>query len=165
MVRRARGDGRGSHTVTRPGRFTRRALLWWALWLLWCGMIFFVSADPVFTGESTGEAIQQVAPAPLAERPQLVDALNVVIRKSGHFLGFAILGALSWAALAHFPRPRRLGLWAWAVATLYAASDEWHQSLVPGRTGAFRDVVLDSVGAAVAILCVTLVFRRANRIE
>jgi len=128
-------------------------------------VIFFVSADPVFTGESTGEVIQQVAPAPVAGEPHLVNALNVLVRKSGHFLGFAVLGALSWAALAHFPQPRRLGFWAWALATLYAASDEWHQSLVPGRTGSLRDVVLDSVGAAAAILLVTLVFRRANRIE
>lgn len=141
----------------------RKTLLWWGLWLAWCGLIYLITADPVFTGESTSEAIQQVAPAPVASRPQVVDVLNVVMRKSGHFLGFAVLGALSWMALREWPQPRRLALWAWGLAALYAASDEWHQSMVPGRTSAVRDVLLDSVGAAAGILLLRRMLRPKRR--
>ena len=32
------------------------------------------------------------------------------------------------------------------VAFLYAISDEWHQSFVPGRDSSFKDILLDSLG-------------------
>ena len=31
---------------------------------------------------------------------------------------------------------------------LYAATDEFHQLFVPGRSGEFKDVMIDTVGAA-----------------
>ena len=40
---------------------------------------------------------------------------------------------------------------AWLVATLYGATDEWHQMSVPGRTPELRDLVNDAVGALVAV--------------
>jgi hypothetical protein len=41
---------------------------------------------------------------------------------------------------------------AFVFAVLFAASDEWHQTFVPGRDGCVRDVFIDSGGAAVAAL-------------
>ena len=43
---------------------------------------------------------------------------------------------------------------AWLVATFYGASDEFHQSFVVGRTADLRDLVADSVGAALALCAV-----------
>ena len=36
--------------------------------------------------------------------------------------------------------------WVFVVATLYAATDEFHQSFVPGRTASFFDLGMDSIG-------------------
>lgn len=62
----------------------------------------------------------------------------------GHLLGYALLGAAWWYALRH-PLPA----WGWSV--LYAFSDEWHQSFVPGRTADWRDILVDAFGAALAV--------------
>jgi VanZ family protein len=43
-------------------------------------------------------------------------------------------------------RPTRAWLLAMLIATLYACSDEWHQTFVPGREGTVHEVVIDSVG-------------------
>lgn len=73
--------------------------------------------------------------------------------KSGHGLGYAILGAVLLRALAR-GRLRNVtwGLLAATVllATLYGVSDEFHQSFVPGRTPDAHDVMADAIGAALA---------------
>lgn len=37
------------------------------------------------------------------------------------------------------------------ISFLYAVSDEYHQSFVPGRGPAFRDVLIDTIGASFAL--------------
>jgi VanZ like protein len=74
--------------------------------------------------------------------------------KSGHGIGYAILGAVLLRALAG---GRLKGItWGRAgtallLAILYGASDEFHQSFVPGRTPDGLDVLADSIGAAIAV--------------
>jgi hypothetical protein len=74
--------------------------------------------------------------------------------KSGHAVGYGILGAVLLRALAG---GRLTGVtWiraavAVALATLYGVSDEFHQAFVPGRTPDRFDVLADAVGAAFAI--------------
>ncbi|MBI5304648.1 MAG: VanZ family protein [Chloroflexi bacterium] len=74
------------------------------------------------------------------------DGWAYLSRKLGHFTEFAILAAL----LRRATRPRA-GWLAFALASVYAASDEWHQSFVPGRDMLFTDWVIDSAGALVAL--------------
>lgn len=71
-----------------------------------------------------------------------------------HGTAFGGLAVLLLRALAGGD-PRRVGpallLTAWAAATVYGITDEWHQSFVPGRTTDLRDVLADSAGAALAL--------------
>jgi len=79
---------------------------------------------------------------------------EIVVRKLGHMLGYLVLTLLLVRAL------RRSGSLfavpvAMAVALAYAASDEWHQSFVPGRTATVHDVGIDAIGIGIAALAVT----------
>jgi VanZ family protein len=40
---------------------------------------------------------------------------------------------------------------AWLIVVAYGATDEWHQSFVPGRTADLRDVAADGAGAALGL--------------
>jgi VanZ family protein len=86
--------------------------------------------------------------------------INFLFKKTAHFVAFGVLAALFWRALT----PAR---WAyplsWAFTTLYAISDEYHQSFVALRTPTLRDVVIDACGAATALLLVWLTLRRRVR--
>jgi VanZ family protein len=71
----------------------------------------------------------------------------------GHAAGYAILGGLLLRALAGGRRTgvtSRVVLAATVLATLYGATDEWHQSFVSGRTPASGDLAVDAFGSAVA---------------
>ncbi len=76
--------------------------------------------------------------------------------KGGHFIGYALLGALVLRALAG-GRLRaitwRLALAALALSALYAASDEVHQMFVAGRSPDVLDWAADSAGALGAVCC------------
>ena len=97
-----------------------------------------------------------------------MEQINEVLRKTGHFLGYGILGALVFFALRNTNRDRitplllrRWGMYLhdfwrmeWAmlgmgVTVITASLDEIHQSFMPSRTGRWQDVVLDTCGAAV----------------
>lgn len=73
--------------------------------------------------------------------------------KIAHFLLYAVLCALCVRALRREPLEflRRNALWLALVWTaVYGASDEWHQSFVPGRQPDVADWVADVIGAAAA---------------
>jgi VanZ family protein len=98
--------------------------------------------------------------------PQFVFELDHVLRKSGHFIGYAILSGLTFLALRNTHRDRmrddlqrswgtRLGDWwqvEWALIAMLltavtASLDEIHQTFLPSRSGRWQDVVLDTSGA------------------
>ncbi|MDR0220601.1 MAG: VanZ family protein [Lachnospiraceae bacterium] len=82
------------------------------------------------------------------------------IRKTAHFLEYALLAALMYGiALVWEKKGWRAVLLVFLLAVLLAAADEWHQTFVPGRGGSARDVVLDSAGAlcGMAVLRLTRV--------
>lgn len=98
----------------------------------------------------------------LSAQPDLSSGLGIVDlvgRKVVHAAEYALLCALWWRALRHStPAPVAL-VASLTVSIAYAASDELHQSLVPGRTGTPIDVCIDALGAALA----ALVIRRRER--
>lgn len=82
--------------------------------------------------------------------------------KTGHSVGYALLGALLTRGFADARLKGvtgRTGWWALAASALYGASDEFHQRFVPGRTAAIDDWVADVAGAGVAALLIVVLAR------
>ncbi len=77
------------------------------------------------------------------------DLLRHIISKAGHVIGYAMLTLSYWRAFGFGKKSSRL---AWLLALLYAATDEYHQSFVPGRHPAAFDVlVYDNAGALISV--------------
>ncbi|MBA2871229.1 VanZ family protein [Anoxybacillus calidus] len=133
----------------------------WALVLLWCALIYYFSESPTFTGENTAKVINHIVEAQPPEATVYHHhgfsfSWNFVVRKFAHLSAFGILAFLVWKALV----PHRLAyVGAWSFATVYAMTDEWHQSFQPGRTALVSDVVIDACGAALALLFVRIYLR------
>lgn len=68
--------------------------------------------------------------------------------KVAHFSVYGLLGTLLCRALAPGWRGAAFAL---VLASLFGASDEWHQSFVPGREADVLDWLADTSGAALAV--------------
>jgi VanZ family protein len=68
--------------------------------------------------------------------------------KVAHFSVYGLLGTLA-CRVGRGPRAAVLGL---VAVSAFGATDEWHQSFVPGRSPSVADWVADTLGATTAIL-------------
>ncbi|RMH00301.1 MAG: VanZ family protein [Chloroflexi bacterium] len=99
-------------------------LVRWLPAVAWMVMIFLVSNTPA------------------DEIPQL-GVWDLLVKKGAHFLAYALLAVLVWRG-----SKRWQGGWWWAVGitAVYAMTDEYHQTFVPGRHGNVWDVLIDTAG-------------------
>jgi VanZ family protein len=82
------------------------------------------------------------------------------VKKGGHAVGYAILALLYWRAFDFKDGKRWV---AWLLVLMYAATDEFHQSFVPGRHPTIWDVIIfDNIGALLAIWSVNR-YRKQKR--
>lgn len=107
-------------------------MLRWFLVLCWMGLIFTLSSIPSL--HSPFGALS-----------------DFVLRKLAHISMYAGLTVLLFLALErHMASTRQAWLLAALLAASYALTDEWHQTWVYGRQGAWRDVGIDTLGIALS---------------
>jgi VanZ family protein len=141
----------------RPNRIAI-FLRYWLPVLVWMTLIFSASADT----QSYTHSSLIFEPLLRWLFPHLpttsVEELHHLFRKFCHLTEYAVLAWLVWRAI-HKPARHDRRPWQWGEAGLalsvvfaYAGSDEFHQLFVPGRTGLFSDVLIDTCGGAVGLL-------------
>jgi VanZ family protein len=94
----------------------------------------------------------------LASAQSDLPAVERVSDKTLHVAAYFVFGVLCLRATHGGLLPLRLRptLVALALALVYGALDEWHQSWVPGRTPSALDWVADGIGTSLACVAVAL---------
>lgn len=88
-----------------------------------------------------------------ARQTELLLAADHFLRKTAHFCVYAAFGFFICLASLGFSRAWLLHTaYTLLIGASYAASDEIHQMLVPGRGPAVTDVLLDSTGVLAGAL-------------
>ena len=136
------------------------------------GMIFWFSAQTgassgALSGRITARVVRFFVPDvdtfSQADRQALFYTVGTIIRKGAHFSEFALLGITLMCHMRQLEKRiclRRPWLWAWAVGTAYAMTDELHQHFVGGRNPAALDVFIDSCGVIAGVALVCWILRR-----
>ena len=119
-------------------------LRWWGPLIAYSGLIFWLSSQPqlAFVG----------------------DAPDYLL----HFLAYFGMGLLTVRAFARglaVPVANRVACLSVALSVAYAASDEFHQSFVPGRVASYQDFVADGLGVLVALAALLVYWRLRARTE
>jgi hypothetical protein len=109
---------------------TRKQLLRWLPALLVMAAIFGFSSVP-------GNEMPNFGPS------------DLFVKKGGHMLGYAGLALADWYGLRF---NKRLWWLALLLTLIFAASDEFHQSFVPGRHPSWVDILgFDGAGALIGL--------------
>jgi hypothetical protein len=147
--------------------------LFWRYWLPVLVMLTLIKLESTdaMSGAHTGSFLQRcLAWIGMPLHGEVLDLVNLVIRKSGHMLGYGLL-CLSWLFLLRGSywlsheyqgclggniKVRRLwwrfewGTLAIFLTFVVACADEFHQMSIPSRTGCWSDVGIDTSAAIVA---------------
>ncbi|HWT76483.1 MAG TPA: VanZ family protein [Mobilitalea sp.] len=84
-----------------------------------------------------------------AKRDAILENINYAVRKGAHFSEYALLAcALAFHLLVAGANRKWLILCPIIICALYATTDEYHQTFVPGRSGRITDAMIDTTGAA-----------------
>lgn len=155
-----------------------RRIIFIVLTIIWMVVIFAFSAkDADESSHASNEIgltvgrilIVDFEKKPIDEQMAFAETIDHPIRKTAHVLEYAVMGFLVMGAVYGISVKWYIQcLISWIIATMYAASDEIHQLFVPGRSGEFKDICIDSAGVLVGVLLgigiLTLIDRRrANK--
>lgn len=96
---------------------------------------------------------------PEDKQEQFAEKIDFPVRKCAHASEYAVLGVLMLGTAYSFAedRGKKNRLLCWCAGTAYAATDEFHQLFVPGRSCQFRDVCIDSAGILTGIVLFSLI--------
>lgn len=142
--------------------------------ILWLAVIFVFSAQPdVRSYEVSGSVSYQLVKlydhvfhAELTGQEMETAALSIEypVRKMAHMSEYAVLSILFLMTFLAYTgtvsSPRKIwitGMLSLAAVFGCACLDEFHQLFVQGREGKFTDVLIDSAGAAVALVIAGLI--------
>ncbi len=135
--------------------------VWWPVVLGIC--VIAAESTAAFGADHTSgplRAIYQAIFGPVSNARW--EIIHLFIRKSGHFIGYGLLG-LAWLRAWWMTLPRSRFVQDTVLAVLgtamTASADEFHQTFLPNRTGSPWDVLLDCCGALALQLLVYVLMR------
>lgn len=114
----------------------KKKAFFWLPPITWMALIFLLSSFP---------------------KLQISEGLaDFVLRKLAHMFEYGVLFVLLFLAFKKTTSlAKRKALWlSFLLTVLYAASDEYHQTFVPGRHGCLSDVSIDTLGAVAGVVFV-----------
>ena len=130
--------------------------------VLWTWLIFSFSSQD--GGESSGLSRKVVEF--FVKDPDLVNKIEPYARKVAHFSEYSLGGILfislfstyNWTDRRKITTSILLGVW-------YAIMDELYQLMIPGRSGALKDVYIDSLGIATGVIGMLIVIKIFDKLK
>ena len=93
-------------------------------------------------------------------RASMIESVQFPIRKAAHMTEYAVLSVLIMLALiVDGLKGTRLPVISAIIATVFAATDEFHQRFVPGRYGCLRDVLIDAAGSIIGLMIAYVIYK------
>ncbi len=141
--------------------------------IIMCIIFYFSHQEAAESSKLSGGIIENIfslnekifsLELPIEERIHWLELLETLIRKAAHMTEYGVLAiALSYWFYVYDKRGISLILWSEVIAVLYAATDEFHQLFIPGRSGQVTDVLIDGTGAFLGCLLFYIISKKFRK--
>ena len=130
------------------------------------GAMYYFSTD-VFSGENTRGIVETVLGWIVGHASQhMIARMNHLVRKSAHFIEYAVLASLLFRAFradSRFAFRLRWFIYSLMIIAAWSLLDELHQTFTRKRGGSIYDSMLDASGGLFALLVIWLLSLRKKR--
>ncbi|WP_066896334.1 VanZ family protein [Clostridium nigeriense] len=134
-----------------------KKIISWVLLIGWMLIIFFMSHQPGDVSSSQSDLVLKLFRVIGIELNDYFGELaTFIVRKTAHFSEYMILFILAYNVTRNYNNDRKIKLYLIILVFLYACSDEFHQYFIPGRSMAFKDVLIDTSGGILGYIIITL---------
>lgn len=142
-----------------------KKIIKYILLIFWMGLIFSFSNQPAIESDVVSDGV-------MAKVINIVEKItnyefsdnqlnNIYeygigpLRKCAHLTIYFILGMLFYLVLKEYNlNDKKLIALSIICSIIYACSDEIHQLFIIGRSGEFKDVIIDTLGSILGILVI-----------
>ncbi|WP_289293474.1 VanZ family protein [Romboutsia ilealis] len=133
------------------------------LTIVWMGVIFYMSNQSAsISSMHSGNTINIISKLPLIGNiMDYLTSINIgefIVRKCAHMTSYCILAILLFMSVYENDIKKTVII-SFLGTFLYACSDEFHQLFIYGRSGEFRDVMIDSTGGIVGLLLIIFIVK------
>lgn len=136
------------------------------LCIFWMLVIFWFSAQVADDSQEMSDFFVRLLDAlfslDIMKNEIIQDMTSFLVRKAAHMSEYAILAILLGLTIREYKKEPWL-LLALTATAAYAATDEFHQLFVPGRSGQFKDVLIDTAGGALGLGLLALILYLQRR--
>ena len=136
------------------------------LCIFWMLVIFWFSAQVADDSQEMSDFFVRLLDAlfslDIMKNEIIQDMTSFLVRKAAHMSEYAILAILLGLTIREYKKEPWL-LLALTATAAYAATDEFHPLLVPGRSGQLKDVLIDTAGGALGLGLLALILYLQRR--
>ena len=136
------------------------------LCIFWMLVIFWFSAQVADDSQEMSDFFVRLLDAlfslDIMNNEIIQDMTSFLVRKAAHMSEYAILAILLGLTIREYKKEPWL-LLALTATAAYAATDEFHQLFVPGRSGQLKDVLIDTAGGALGLGLLALILYLQRR--
>ena len=136
------------------------------LCIIWMLVIFWFSAQVADDSQEMSDffvhLLDDVFSLDIMRNEIIRDMTSFLVRKAAHMSEYAILAILLGLTIREYKKEPWL-LLALTATAAYAATDEFHQLFVPGRSGQLKDVLIDTAGGALGLVLLALILYLKRR--
>ncbi|MCH1967185.1 VanZ family protein [Paraclostridium sordellii] len=140
--------------------------IWVGLTIIWMGLIYYMSNQPASISSSqSGGFINMLSNLPIIgntiKELMKIGIAEFLIRKSAHMFLYFMLSILIYMVFKNINN-KKAYLYSIIGCFIYACTDEIHQLFIIGRSGEFKDVLVDTLGATIGLLLVFMINKILN---
>jgi VanZ family protein len=143
----------------RINKMKKKRIITLILIIAWMLLVYFLSNQVAEDSANLSQGFLKTILKLLNLKGETLFITEHVIRKLAHLALYTLGGILIYTHVKTYNLEENSKVMiSQIIGMTYAITDEIHQAFVPGRSGEVRDVLIDSLGIAIGMLIIAIIY-------